>query len=406
MIAKTANSGSTLRDAIVDSVIAIMAHEGLSNLTYRKVASHAGASLALVNYHFPKRSGLIREASTNLLDGYKNSFERSAASLEAGERISMKEFTCRLLENALGRDRIRASAWMEIILDAVRNPQSLLLAQEWEQNLQVIWSRITTAIRGQQSSLSVRSRIDLIIGLMITSFALGLGWRDLESILGSRQGLSDLQKVGTLPSAQGPRGTTAKAAATSQKILSAAIELVVLEGAAGVTFANISRLTGLSIAAPAYHFGCIANLLAEAEITLIAETKSRYRDAMRKMDRPAMTASSLVDVTATILIREATEFKRENLAFFSNWLEAGRVMQLRPVVRSFVLDQIFAWRELLDSGSSKEVVPKDAPLLIVATFIGKLIRILSCGSRTEDLATVRKEFSTEIAVLLAHRYWD
>jgi hypothetical protein len=112
---------------------------------------------------------------------------------------------------------------------------------------------------------------------------------------------------------------------------------------------------------------------------------------MHIADRGSLSPTQLIDLTTIIFVREATESGADNLVFFANWLEAARRPELRPVILSFVNAQIAAWQRVLP-GHDDASCSKRSGLLAMALFLGKLLRIISTGSITVDLARSRDEF--------------
>ena len=60
-------------------------------------------------------------------------------------------------------------------------------------------------------------------------------------------------------------------------------------------------------------------------------------------DAAAMDEGRLLDLTTAIFFREALEFGRENVGYYSVWMSATQNPSLRPAVASALLDQHRAW---------------------------------------------------------------
>ena len=118
-----------------------------------------------------------------------------------------------------------------------------------------------------------------------------------------------------------------------------------------------------------------------------------------------MTFENLVEVTTTIFIREATEFSALNLAFFSTWIEASRRPELRQTIWGFVRDIYRGWQTVFEL-AAKRSLPPVTGILGFALFVGKLVRILSTGSKTMDLASIRREFTEDFHKLCFESFWD
>ncbi|MCP3670502.1 MAG: TetR family transcriptional regulator, partial [Gammaproteobacteria bacterium] len=53
------SAGEKTRQLILDSVLAVIAKEGVDAITHRRVGHEAGVSHGVVSYHFPTRDELI-----------------------------------------------------------------------------------------------------------------------------------------------------------------------------------------------------------------------------------------------------------------------------------------------------------------------------------------------------------
>lgn len=56
------SAGEKTRQKILDSVLAVIAKEGVDAITHRRVGHEAGLSHGVVSYHFPTRDELIYES--------------------------------------------------------------------------------------------------------------------------------------------------------------------------------------------------------------------------------------------------------------------------------------------------------------------------------------------------------
>jgi DNA-binding transcriptional regulator YbjK len=119
------------RSRIAQAAIEILASHGVAGVTHRLVAAKAGDSLAATTYYFDSKYDMVAEASGIVLGGYTESFRRSAARIrgEGRDANTFKQFVRRLIRNAARRDRMRTICWAEIILDAHRHQENLVLAR-------------------------------------------------------------------------------------------------------------------------------------------------------------------------------------------------------------------------------------------------------------------------------------
>lgn len=385
---------------IADAVIALLAESGSSRITHRQVAKTAGVSLAATTYHYSTKRDMIADASRRLLDGFLESFRRAGArQRRAGAHApDLAGFVIKLLTNASGRYRQPALAWCEIILEAARRPEGHAIADEWFGKLIEAWSELAQAMRWTLSDEAVVSGIDTAIGLLFITLPLELKSAQFSAVFAA--GADPVAQWGPrerVPEAQPPvpARRTPKARDTRERILEGAIALLVGEGAGAVTYKAVARECGLTIAAPAYHFGSIEGLLRAAEAELFARSKHRYRDMAGSAATTGRTVDGLADLTAAVFVREATQHGRAAIAIYSIGIESARRLDLRPAVWSVIADQAKAWRRQLDQ-LYPDVAAFD-PMRMQAVFIGKQIRALSTGCPIAQLSAARSAFRDEIA---------
>lgn len=132
------------RARIVDGAVAVLAQAGVAGLTHRAVAKAAGVSLAATTYHFATKADILAETSRVQLAGYLDAFRRFGGRLrEDGEGIgSLDDLVLRVVLNALGRERTRSLAWLELALHGGRSRDGRALAQAWYGELDAIWADI------------------------------------------------------------------------------------------------------------------------------------------------------------------------------------------------------------------------------------------------------------------------
>lgn len=403
--AKQERSAETRR-RISQAAAAVLAERGIAGATHRLVAERAGAPLAATTYYYATKFDLLAEASNAILRGYVEAFARAAGRYRNSPPTpgAFGGFVARLVRNAAGRHRAGTIAWAEILLDAVRHSESLVLSREWNHAIDGLWRDIADATGIDEPGAVARSGIDTTIGLLLMTVALGLSEEQVDAVL--LEGVDPLEAWRTDPAiapSTARDSTGHKAAETRRRILDSAIEIMISDGPAAMTYRLIAARSGLTPAAPAYHFGTISDLLRAAQVSLFEDSKARYRAAVIGIDLHQIDLERLADVTAVVLQREATESGRRNLATYAIWLEAARRPELRPLVWSAIEDQYRAWRRLL-----AQINPRTRPidaLIVQALFVGKLVRILSTGSRTEDLASVRREIAHDLNTLLSGEFW-
>ncbi|TIX51717.1 TetR/AcrR family transcriptional regulator [Alteraurantiacibacter aquimixticola] len=388
----TLDRGETT-DRIAQSVIETLASHGVSRLTHRRVAATGGISLSTTTYHFRTKQEMVDHASHLLLESYVARFQAIARECEGGQRQpeTLADLSLKILRNAAGKNRSAALAWGEIMLDFARTEGGRSSASTWYAQLETAWVQVARAFGEEHDELRIASMIDLTVGLLFFTRALGLDEAQIEAVANGQ----DLHREWKLDAATEPSDAslpppqTDKAKATREQILQAAVDLLIAGGTGAVGYSAIARKSGVSMTAPAYHFGSISGLLKQAQKHMFAQSKDRYRAALSGSHGNGLSVEELADVTAAIFIREATQFSAQSLAHYSIWLEAARDDDLRPDVASAIGDQVVGWSRRLAtiSGSS----PHNA-ILCQAMFVGALVRALATGAPTEMLARTRAQF--------------
>jgi AcrR family transcriptional regulator len=392
---------------IADAAIEVIAEHGIDGVTHRLVAERAGVSLAATTYYFDTRFDILAAASKLILDGYAATLQGVALRMResAAQPDAFRRLAVRLVRSAAVRDHTRTKCWAEILLDARRHPESMALAHQWFAELDTIWLEMAAASHARDLAATARSGIDHVVGLLFITLALGLGESQIDAVLEEgRDPIACWQVSGEIPeSLSVVTGRSRKAAETRERILSSTVELLVSDGPAAITYRAVALRAGLTAAGPFYHFPTLSGLLAAAQQRIFAASKERYREVVGTERDRLFTTERLVDRTAAVLLREATAFAGHNLATYAIWIGTDREPRLRPVIWNIIKDQHLAWQHVLG-----RLMPQQRPLdavLAQALFVGKLVRLLATGSRLEDLALIRDEFSRDLGGLVKGEFW-
>ena len=401
----TSQDRSTVRrKAIATAAIATISKYGLAGVTHRLVAKQANVSLAATTYYYRTKADIIADASSELLDGYVAGLEAFAERIENRPQVPLRDLAIELAVNAATSRHMEAIAWFEIMLGAARQEELRELTIRSLASMALPWTRICHAAGLPDNEATIRSAMDIVIGLTLAVTALGVGEREVVSVLRGEATMSDAWLPDpALADGTAPIGQTTRARQTRDRIVAAAIELLIAEGPSSVTLRSVAEKAGLAAAAPTYHFPRLELLLAAAHERLFASSKARYGQNASRIDYETLDTDKLVDLTNTILIREATEHGPANVASYTLWMEAARRPELRHSIWGFLDDQCRAWVRL-----EERLVHRGAPLdglVLNALFIGKVIRMLGTGSATADLARARGEFAQEIEAALAGKHW-
>lgn len=379
---------------IIQAAILILAECGLAGLTHRAVAKRAKVSLAATTYYYKAKTDIIADISNFLMNGQVDEVEQVVqTSFDYEEMHPVFEFVSGLTD----AKKVEIAAWLEIQFEVGRKPEADTNVQGWQQFFSQLGGNVTTS--------TSRSELDLAIGLIVMALSQGLVSEDLGLVF--FEGVDPFEEWAkatptTHKIALEVNRSTPKAKVTRQRILQAAISIMVEHGTSAVNYRAIAKRMELTPAAIKYYFSSLQDLLREAQNELFELSKSRYRETMGAVSYKSLEIDELIDLTTTVFFREVTEFAGLNLANYGIWLEAAREPELQPMIWTAMEDQARAWFRVL-SVLNVDISPLDA-FVMQAIYIGKLIRIVCTGSLTEDLTLVRSEFSVSLKNLVKPSY--
>lgn len=406
----TRQRGQQVRAALTRGKIAagatqVLAHAGVHGLTHRAVARAAGVSLAATTYHFDTKAEIIEETSRTLLAGYLDAFSRMQGRIAAGIETGISgldDLVERVVVTALGRERTRSLAWCELVLHGGRSVDARALAQCWYRELDSIWHSIAEAVKPSTTLQQAGTAVDLTVGLTFLLQPFGLDQAAARQVVAGRLDVEELLATSCLPTparsmptARENNPAQKRYAQTRQKLIDAAIAILVDEGAAGMSHRRVAEVAGMARSGPTYYFPTIEGLLETAQMALFERAKARYRSALASLNPAEMGESRLLDLTTAIYFREALEFGRENIGYYSGWMSAAQNPSLRPAVASLLLDQHRAWARRLVSVWGRAPAPV-LPLRLQATFVGKLVRTITASPDVADLSTARESFAAAL----------
>lgn len=390
------------RARIAQGAIEVLARAGVAGLTHRAVARAAGVGLAATTYHFDTKADILAEASRVQLAGYLHAFRRFETRLRAGEVAglgSLDDLVTRVVLNALGRERTRSLAWLALALHGGRSGDSRALAQGWYAELDAIWSTIAGSLPSPSRPQAAGAAVDRAIGLTFLLQPLALDEAAAAGILAGRGDLARLAGAGPVeaqPAGAGEEPAVGRSAEARARIVQAAIDILVEEGAGAVSYGTVARRAGMVRSGPSYHFPGIGALMRVAQMALFERAKARYRAGFGTLAASEIDEARLVDLTTAIYFREVLEFAGENIGYHSVWLSAAHDPTLRPAVLASLVDQNRAWLRRLEALPGGRPAP-GGPLMLQAVFVGKLVRALASGSGMADLARAREDFAAAIA---------
>jgi DNA-binding transcriptional regulator YbjK len=390
---------------ITEGAIVAISRHGIAGLTHRRVAHEAHVSLAATTYYYQTKTDIIADASRALLTHYVEAFRRFAGRhSEQADKIAFCDFAMKLVFNAAGKHSVESLAWCEIILNTARQPELRGLSQTWFKALNEVWREIASLLGARDTDHAVTSAIDTVIGFLFTIVPLGLPESGLRNLMAREAGRLPAKLFKTAQPKAAPVRTSKKAEETRERILNAAVEILITEGADALTFRYVAEKTGLTLAAPTYYFSSMSTLWNAAQLRLFDESKVRYRSVMGTVDYATLDVTHLVDLTSTVFLREATEFRNLSMATYPVYLQSRRDASLRPGLWAIDAELQRRWFQVMTT-----VIPGSTPAsawLMHALFTGKLIRILATGAETRALARVRSEFAYDLIALAKGRHWS
>ena len=382
------------RGRILDGATRVLAEAGVPGLTHRAVAHAAGVSLAATTYHFDTKAQIVEETSRALLAAYLAAFRRMEARIRTGGETrlaSLDDLVRRVVLNAVGRDRTRSLAWCELVLHGGRSAAGRAMAQLWYEQLDSIWHDIARLFDPSASRDRAAAAVDLAIGLTFILHPLGLDQPTADDLLAGRQDLEPVLRRAGLPANRIEHGDDTGPEAR-RKVLQAAIDIIVEEGATSLSYGRVASLAGMARSGPGYYFPAIRDLLEAAQMALFRRAKARYRDGLAAGDAAGIDENRLLDLTTAIFFREALESGRENIGYHSVWMSAAQDPSLRPAVASSLLDLQRAWSRRI-AAVYGAVPDPTTPLRMQAMFTGKLVRATAAAAGLADLSRVRGDFA-------------
>lgn len=393
---------SAVRQRLVThGAIQAISNHGIAGVTHRRVAQEAGVSLAATTYYYETKADIIVDASRALLARYVDAFH-SFIDRHRGEPqpTTLREFAMRLVFNAIGKHGAGTQAWCEIILNTAHQESLRALSRSWFETLGDLWREIALMLGAPDVEQAARSAIDTVMGFLFLVAPLGLSEAEVQELL-SRGAVAPA--ADEAPAAATSVRSGRKAEETRERIIEAAVDLLITEGGQALTFRRIAERTGMALAAPAYYFSSMSTLLNAAQMRLFGKAKARYRLVRGELDYQRLDIEQLIDLTSTVFVREAAEARDLSLACYPVYIQSRRDPSLRPGLSAINGEQWHRWQQVLSRVMS-DAQPFDA-WVMYALFTGKLIRILATGVDTQALARARAEFAYDLRAMAEGRHW-
>jgi DNA-binding transcriptional regulator YbjK len=150
------------RDRLVETVLNLIARDGVAGATYRAVAAAADVPIGSMTYHFPSRDDMLYAAFSHLADTQHARFDRIMAELPDGQ--DPRERVVELIVThgeGYGRDLVLSA---ELYALAVRDERYRALIQNWMEHSRTSLARhfppeLTPMIDALQEGLVLHSHI-------------------------------------------------------------------------------------------------------------------------------------------------------------------------------------------------------------------------------------------------------
>jgi DNA-binding transcriptional regulator YbjK len=175
-----AEASERVRDAIVQAAVRIVAREGVSAVTHRRLAAEAGVSLSSTTWHFATKNDILEAA-------LRWTARREVARIgEIADRLGNAEFDPAawaeeladwLLEQVTG-ERDQVVALYRLQIELLGSPQARDVHREWGGELRALGERVLEHSTALAPELDVRLISAALDGLRLT--VLSSGESDVE----------------------------------------------------------------------------------------------------------------------------------------------------------------------------------------------------------------------------------
>jgi DNA-binding transcriptional regulator YbjK len=175
-----AEASERVREAIVGATVRVVAREGVSAVTHRRVASEAGVSLSSTTWHFADKSEILEAA-------LRWTARREVARIsEIADRLGGTDFDPAawadeladwLLEQVTGEREV-AVALYRLQIELLGTPQARSVHREWGMELQ----RLGEGVLAQSATLTPELDIRLVVAALdgLRLSVLSSGERDTD----------------------------------------------------------------------------------------------------------------------------------------------------------------------------------------------------------------------------------
>src|SRR4051794_17493865 len=136
-MATRAEASEGVRDAIVAATVDIVARDGVTAVTHRRVAELAGVSLSSTTWHFASKDDILEAAlrwtARREIERVGEMAERIAAASPAGfdAAIWARELAAWVVEQTSGAERATTVALYRLQLETLGRPAAVEVHREW-----------------------------------------------------------------------------------------------------------------------------------------------------------------------------------------------------------------------------------------------------------------------------------
>jgi DNA-binding transcriptional regulator YbjK len=190
-----AEASERVREAIVAATVRIVAREGLSAVTHRRVAAGAGVALSSTTWHFAAKSDILIAALRWTADREVERIEAIAERLGSNDFDSSawaEELADWLLEQVTG-ERDVAIALYRLQIELLGRPEAREVHEEWGRKLRTLGDRVLERSPTITPDLDTRLVAAALDGLRLSVLSAGdadTAWlrpavqRQLRALLG------------------------------------------------------------------------------------------------------------------------------------------------------------------------------------------------------------------------------
>ena len=190
-----AEASGRVREAIVAATVRIVARDGVSAVTHRRVAAEAGVALSSTTWHFAAKADILIAA---LRWTARREVERITAIADRldGDDFDpgawAEELSDWLLEQVTG-ERDVAVALYRLQIELLGRPEARAVHEEWGESLRALGERVLASSRTITPDLDTRLVVAALDGLRLRALSADetdTGWlrpavqRQLRALLG------------------------------------------------------------------------------------------------------------------------------------------------------------------------------------------------------------------------------